>query len=65
MSTTKPSTTDTRVTLDAPIAVIWIPHVDFGDAGGMGNSTKRTIVPGTPHETAEDVRARGGMWGPA
>ncbi|MFK5597948.1 hypothetical protein ACFZ8E_13160 [Methylobacterium sp. HMF5984] len=42
------------------LPVIWSPPIDPGDAGGVGNTAERVIVPGTLHETAEDVKARGG-----
>ncbi|TXN41802.1 hypothetical protein FV225_00955 [Methylobacterium sp. WL93] len=63
MPSNQPKTVDAEPAPDAPTAVNWTPPVDPGDAGGMGNSTERAIVPGTLHETAEDVKARGGMWG--
>ncbi|MCJ2008213.1 hypothetical protein [Methylobacterium sp. J-092] len=44
------------------LPVIWIPPVDPGDAGGMGNSTERVIVPGTLHKSAEEARADGTAW---
>ncbi|MCJ2035760.1 hypothetical protein [Methylobacterium sp. J-068] len=48
----------------APAVVPWTPPIDPGDAGGIGNGDERSIAPDTLQETAEDYRARGGMWGP-
>ena len=64
MPSTQTKTVDAEATLDASLPVIWTPPADPGDAGGMRNGTKRTIVPGTLHETADEAVASGSMWRP-
>jgi hypothetical protein len=33
----------------------FVPPIDPGDAGGVGNGEERTIKPGELHETAEEA----------
>lgn len=42
--------------------VVSTTPLDPADAGGAGNSTERTIRPGTLSETAEEARAHGSAW---
>lgn len=64
MPSNEPKTVETAPTPDAPLTVIWTPPIDPGDAGGVGNGDERTIAPDSLHETAEEMRDRGGKWRP-
>ena len=62
-----PKTTTSKtepITSNSVPPVVPIIPVDPGDAHGIGAQAEREIDPRYLHETAEAVKARGGMWGP-
>lgn len=61
----KTTTPKTEQTISDPVPpVVPIVPLDPGDAHGIGAVTEREIDPRYLHETAEEMKARGGMWGP-